>query len=372
MAVTEKYGWVNALRGYAILLVILIHSSQQLSVSKIMTLFTHTGDMGVQLFFIMSSFTLFLSYSKRKEKETLYVKRAFFIRRFFRIAPYYYLAGVFYIIYALFTVKKVNILYLIANYSFTNGIILPAINYIPPGGWSVGVEMLFYLTIPLLYKYVDTLKKAIITLVIAIVLSNGINLAAFYLIENYTKYDWINIRGWYLYFWLPNQFPLFIFGIILFFVFTQKRVSRHTGFVLLISSITLYILLMFFQFSNIYPNYFFQREYVYGLVFFLFALGVYFSKSKILTNKIIQKIGTVSFSMYLNHFMVLYVFGYVIRTVIKNSSMNQLYGDFIYICFYLISVFVTYLISNITYKMVEVNGISFGDYLIQKYIKKEI
>jgi len=373
MASTEKYGWVNALRGYAILLVILIHSSQQLSVSKTMQLLTHTGDVGVQLFFIMSSFTLFLSYSKRKERETLYVKRAFFIRRFFRIAPYYYLAGMIYIIFALVTVKKVNVLYLIANYTFTNGIIIPAINYIPPGGWSVGVEMLFYLTIPFLYKYVDTLKKAIITLVIAIVLSNGINLFAYYLIENYTKYDWIAIRGWYLYFWLPNQFPLFIYGIILFFIFKKNNIGRKTGLVLLLSSIVLLILLMFYPFSNSYPNYFFQREYVYGFVFLLFALGLYFSQSKILTNKVIQKIGIVSFSMYLNHFIILYGFGYVIRKIIKNITfLNHINSDFVFIGFYCFTVCIAYILSNITYRIVELNGIKLGDYLIQKYLKKEI
>ena len=94
----EKYGWVNALRGYAVLLVILIHTSQHFNATTAMQILTHTGDLGVQLFFIMSSFTLFNSYSKRKTEDGIHVKRRFFIRRFFRIAPYYYIAGIVYIL----------------------------------------------------------------------------------------------------------------------------------------------------------------------------------------------------------------------------------------------------------------------------------
>lgn len=86
-------------------------------------------------------------------EEYKYIKRSFFIRRFFRIAPYYYIAGIMYVLYALFVEKnQVNFLYVLSNFTFTNGIYLPAISYIPPGGWSVGVEMLFYLFLPILFK----------------------------------------------------------------------------------------------------------------------------------------------------------------------------------------------------------------------------
>ena len=100
--INEKYNWVSALRGYAVLLVLLIHASQYLSTSNFTKNICNNGDLGVQFFFILSSFTLFTSYSKRKLVEGEFVNRNFFIRRFFRIAPYYYIAGSVYIIYQLF------------------------------------------------------------------------------------------------------------------------------------------------------------------------------------------------------------------------------------------------------------------------------
>ena len=158
----EKYDWVNALRGYAILLVILVHSSQYFFVMGALKKICQRGDLGVQLFFILSSFTLFNSYSNRKAVDMENVNKNFFLRRFFRIAPYYYLAGTMYLFYRLlFKFETVSIKNLMANFTFTNGIYLPAINDIPPGGWSVGVEMLFYLMIPLLFKHINTIKKTI-------------------------------------------------------------------------------------------------------------------------------------------------------------------------------------------------------------------
>ena len=58
------------------------------------------GKYGVQLFFIASAFTLFLSRHRRSEVGN----KNFFIRRFFRIAPMYYLGIILY----LFVFKEVS------------------------------------------------------------------------------------------------------------------------------------------------------------------------------------------------------------------------------------------------------------------------
>ncbi|HSD07359.1 acyltransferase [Flavobacterium sp.] len=151
MISSEKYRWVNALRGYAILLVMLIHSSQAFKIHDFGKKIYDNGDLGVQLFFILSGFTLFNSYSKRRLREGKLTNRNFIIRRFFRIAPYYYIAGLIYVFYkVVIKHNAINLKNLIANYTFTNGIYLPGINDIPPGGWSIGIEMLFYLMIPML------------------------------------------------------------------------------------------------------------------------------------------------------------------------------------------------------------------------------
>lgn len=62
--------------------------------SKLNAMFS-MGAKVVQMFFVASSFTLFLSFNHRKNTEERYI-RNFFIRRFFRIAPMYYIVICFF------------------------------------------------------------------------------------------------------------------------------------------------------------------------------------------------------------------------------------------------------------------------------------
>ncbi len=373
MIINEKYGWVNALRGYAIVLVILIHSSQAFKVSDFSKIICENGDMGVQLFFILSSFTLFNSYSNRRFKEVKSVNRNFFIRRFFRIAPYYYFAGFIYVIYKFFIKNNnVNIINLISNFTFTNGIYLPGINDIPPGGWSIGVEMLFYLLIPMLFKYINSLNKAILIFFVTFSFSILIN----HIFLNHTTLFlnsiWEKFNPWALYFWLPNQLPVFILGIILYFFYKNIFFSFQSGQIILILSILLFFSFSFLNFSLDYPFYFFKREYVYGLIFVLFAIGTYTTNNKILINNFIRKIGIVSFSMYLNHFLIVSALGYLYNGMCK-VLVDYLYlsdmilkNDIVFWSFYFLIIIITYIISKKTYKCIELKGIDFGNELIKK------
>lgn len=369
---TEKYAWVNALRGYAILLVILIHSSFYFDVSEIGRSIYNNGDLGVQLFFILSSFTLFNSYAKRQRDERDSLNKNFFIRRLFRIAPYYYIASFIYVLYNVARHHEINLKNLIANYTFTNGVYLPGINDIPPGGWSIGVEMLFYLLIPVLFKYINNLRRAVILLVLSIAFSILVN---HILIDSTTAVlTWI--FGEYnqsaLYFWLPNQLPIFILGIILFHINRSTKFSTASGQAMLAVSIILFIACSYVKFSPDFPFYLIKREYVYGLIFTLFAIGAYTSQNHLVINKAAQKIGIVSFSMYLNHFLLLYISGFAVKTI--SSKLIQHFqlpeklfqNDLIFLLFYLSLVTATYFVSRVTYKHVEERGIKYGEKLIAR------
>ncbi|HEY9657997.1 MAG TPA: acyltransferase family protein [Allocoleopsis sp.] len=77
---------IDSLRGIAILLVILVHTSKSVEgLSFPISAISNYGQMGVQLFFIVSAYTLCLSMERRREERLKEVN--FFIRRFFRIAP---------------------------------------------------------------------------------------------------------------------------------------------------------------------------------------------------------------------------------------------------------------------------------------------
>lgn len=88
----NKLTFLEALRGYAILGVVLTHSTQKLTnLPQWLDNIGIQGARGVQLFFIVSAFTLFYSLSRKHPTHSIDVKD-FFIRRFFRIAPAFYFA----------------------------------------------------------------------------------------------------------------------------------------------------------------------------------------------------------------------------------------------------------------------------------------
>ncbi len=364
----KKYDWVDALRGYAILLVVMIHTSQ-LFLDKTFHLngLTKIGDLGVTLFFIASSFTLFNSYRSRKVIEGSQTNKFFFIRRFFRIAPLYYLAIIFYsIVYSLHAPKgfamPINFFNIIANLTFLNGVYLPAINYIPPGGWSVGDEMLFYLTIPFLFSKINSLNKAFQFLLFCIIISFLIQIACYVVVTNYTHHSWLALRGWHLYFWFPNQFPVFCFGICLFFIIDTAKVKYKEW--MLFSSILLLMLLSFINYQITFPQFLFQREYLYSFAFCCLAFSLSQTRIKFFI-KPINELGKVSFSIYLVHFVIINIVGKLLKSVFQDKLNN----DITFIIGYALVIIITYLIAKFTYGFIEKKGIAYGEHLIEK-IKK--
>jgi peptidoglycan/LPS O-acetylase OafA/YrhL len=74
------------LRGVAILLVVLVHSAISATGSVPgLTAFAHEhGERGVQLFFIVSGYTMVLTFGCKVDPAAI---RSFYIRRAFRIVP---------------------------------------------------------------------------------------------------------------------------------------------------------------------------------------------------------------------------------------------------------------------------------------------
>ena len=94
----SKLRFVDALRGFAILGVLVVHCGQ-IGINEYPSLVQNiilNGAMGVQLFFVASAFTIFLTYANLYDKEAN-PNVNFFIRRFFRIAPMYYLGIIYFL-----------------------------------------------------------------------------------------------------------------------------------------------------------------------------------------------------------------------------------------------------------------------------------
>lgn len=177
--------WIDALRGLAILMVLANHVALVVpGLSAPVQALARFGQMGVQLFFVASAYTLCLSWQQRRAEEPQPVLR-FLLRRLFRIAPLYWFGiTLFALLHALQTgghpADPYTAANLLANAAFVHGFVPGAQNGIVPGGWSIGTEMAFYAAFPLLMAALAqwpgvraSLAAAAVALALALVFQAG-------------------------------------------------------------------------------------------------------------------------------------------------------------------------------------------------------
>src|SRR6516165_1592639 len=214
----RRYAHIDALRGYAILMVIAIHTSQAFpDLPKSLATFLSQGARGVQLFFVTSALTLAVSWAARNESAT-----DFYTRRFFRIAPMFWLAIPFFVWLdgtdpSLYAPDGIGFRHIAMTAMFVLGFWPDTITSVVPGGWSVADEVIFYALFPAIIPALlkASRKSLIIVAVAAIVLGTQFSrlLEGFsYLLSPSAQ----SVAGIYFSLWFPRQLPCFIFGILLF------------------------------------------------------------------------------------------------------------------------------------------------------------
>ena len=160
-----NFKYIDALRGWAILGVVLVHSTQWVTPSsQLFDALAREGARGVQLFFVISAFTLFGSMTARCQEPRFIVN--FLIRRFFRIAPLFYLSLIGYTCLngfnaRYFAPEGVAWWFFPLTISFFNGWMPQTINSVVPGGWSIAVEAMFYVSLPLLFTKIRGIKASL-------------------------------------------------------------------------------------------------------------------------------------------------------------------------------------------------------------------
>ncbi len=366
----KKYEYIDSLRGLAILLVILVHAAQHFeTLSPAVFFLAYKGQYGVQLFFISSALTLFLSYAQRGSIDQGNTVKFFLIRRLFRIAPAFYIAIILYS--ALIVLQPVSsmpnpirIVDVILSIFFINGFFPGSINYVPPGGWSVAIEMIFYLLIPFFFARIKTLRTAIWFFLGTVVLAYLSNRIGAYLMINYTHLDYAYQKTWYFYFWLPNQLPVFMLGILLFHVLKRHiTLSKAMATLIIVLStvvmISLFYIIRFYKLEDAVPE-----HILVGILFSCIVFAMSKARIGLLENKVTRELGKLSFSMYLWHFIILQGLAYVIRRVIHADPGIQV------AILYLAGVPIIALVSSISYDRIEMKGIQAGKKVIEKMQRK--
>ena len=348
----NKIGFVDALRGIAIIGVLIIHCGQvgTNNYSPFFQSIVVNGAIGVQLFFVASAFTIFLTYSNRYGKEANLVSN-FFVRRFFRIAPMYYL-GVIYFLwqdgfgarYWLGDVSTISTWNVLSNILFFHSINPYWITSVVPGGWSIAVEVFFYCLVPFLFLRIRNLNQAVSMFLITI----GLRMIFQSLFQHNPLIASEHLWKEYLFFYPINQLPVFACGITLYFLIKARPAEWRIEPIIVFVFCVLLLAQLLTNTAFIFP-----LHIQFAMAFVILGYALSRAEFFLLVNPITIYIGKISYSMYLVHFAILYwleKFNYI-----DFAPSEILYFNVInYLLRFSCLAALTILVSTCTYYLIEV------------------
>jgi exopolysaccharide production protein ExoZ len=373
----ERYGFVNALRGFAFMLVLLVHCANTIAdLPPKLDQLVGQGARGVQLFFLISAFTLVHSLAAREGREEKLILN-FFLRRFFRIAPLFWLAICIWLWIdgpsapRYWAPQGVSPSGIALTFLFLNGWHPDTLTAIVPGGWSIAVEMMFYLLVPFLYRSVRNLQAAL-WLVLATLIAGSLSSALLnkWMHQFYpAKFNYMLDSFFSL--WLPMQLHVFALGFVLYFILKKQSLEgrspasaanrKSEAWLLLGTALYLLIGGAFGRLAVI-PVYL-----IYGTGFLFFSWSFAMRPLPLLVNRLTNHIGIVSFSAYVNHFLVLHAIQALSPTIpalqrllcVHSSPITQL------VVLYGFAFAITMLASTLTWRIIEEPGIALGRIVIR-------
>jgi peptidoglycan/LPS O-acetylase OafA/YrhL len=280
---------LDSLRGIAALAVVFFHYTTNyrdkfsLDFSKIYDF--EYGHYGVQLFFIISGFVIYMSLSKVKSVGE------FVFKRFLRLFPTYWFSLSLTLL-ALFMFPIPNYQYsvkeILLNYTMFQGVI--KIRNVDGSYWSLLPELFFYILMAFVIRFKFLTKI------------------------NYVVFIWLglillsSIKPSFLDVFLNLRFGMFFIAGIMFYQIKFHKDTFVEHFVIALSLISVYVVrkdLEYFLFAT--------------LIFSLFYLFVY-GKLNFLNQKVLLFLGFISYPLYLIH----QAFGYVIIYNLKNNGVNEI------------------------------------------------
>lgn len=353
---------IEALRALAAFIILILHmvafSGMKLP-SYLNIIHTHFR-LGVPLFYTLSGFVLAYTYLNKLQTHSQIV--CFYIRRFFRIAPLFYFMLI--ITPALLpSYAPTSLRDILLNIGMIFGLIPGKQLSLVIAGWSIGVEILFYLIFPLFAIFTNSVRSGIIAWLIIMFISSCFLSAT----SPLTSVSNTMLAGTDTYLSILSQLPHFLSGIVAYLIwektgFLQKRTLGIglLSFTILATTVIVYKESLILSLSS---NGLRLELYIWSLLFMILILSLCFWPVKYLVNRITTNLGKISFSLYLTHPVIMLLLSNVYINISK--FIHSELGNFI-ICA-VITMFSVTLISNITFKLIELPGMQYGKWLSNKF-----
>lgn len=219
-----ELSWVDSLKGIAICGVVMIHSGGA-HLLGILGSIGFMGKNGVQLFFVISALLAYISLDRffydRKSEVKMKTIALWWKKKFVRLVPLWYLSILVCTIYGgnhywLGIEGHITVNNILSHVLFVHGFFPHYINSIIGVEWYLGNLVIFFIFVPFIYKYVDSLKKSVALFVGSTFFCNILNYYAVSFLPQ-TEDAYI----YELYFsttWIFAQLPVLMLGIVLYFI----------------------------------------------------------------------------------------------------------------------------------------------------------
>ncbi|ELO9304837.1 acyltransferase [Escherichia coli] len=329
----KSYGdtdFITGIRAFAILSVILIHSGgaglryfgwygNNLS---------NLGAMGPCIFFVISGYSVSVSY----EKSSCYL--SFLKNRILRIAPLYY----FWIVVFILLFQGVgywgerygaslNFYNLLMHISFLSFADYRVANSILGVEWSLSIEVFWYIFLPAIILVMRSKTSVCIMLITSWLLFT----ISLIILKSYSSPN--NDDVMIAYYWTPfPYFFSFCAGVAAYRVRSWWRFSGLSADIALLLSITLILLYPIMERYSV--NKIIDKPVLFSmLTMVIISVG---NKDghilrSLLCNKVSIFIGSISYSLYLSHYVVIFLVGPYLTEFKENSIWH-------FIIFLLISI----------------------------------
>lgn len=345
---------VEALRAVAALMIVFYHlvllPSPNLALPYGMGVIKERFGLGVPLFYALSGFVLAHGYLGRLDSAGKV--RSFYLRRLFRIAPLFYFMMLLWLVASQIKWGSFRTSFpdLVLNLLFLFGLVPGKHESVVWAGWSIGVEMLFYLVFPLFTMIVATRTAGLLAWTIAVWVGS-------------VFYDTLTAMGVgsYAYLNLMTHLPNFLIGVLAFLIWRdfEFRKSKSLGVVMFFATLMLAGFLAYssgFQAILAHARGVRLDLYGWGVVFMGLILSVCFWPNRFIVNPVTTYLGKISFSLYLWHplliVLLLDVFAFWRRYLQRDDLI------FAACATSLLVLLVT--VSTLSHRWIELPGIAYG------------
>ncbi|MFD2936750.1 acyltransferase family protein [Spirosoma flavum] len=368
MSDTKSRIWgLDLMRATAIIFVLVFHwlaiNLNGVEYSDIVYYSSILGYLGVEFFFVLSGFLIggILIKLYVNEKFTLTTIWHFWIKRWLRTLPLYYSILLVYLLYA--QVKHIHIsgvwkyVLFVQNFFEYN----THNNDFYGVSWSLAIEEWFYLSFPLilyithllLNKSMSSRKIIFITIILYLALPLCERLYLAYLSDDIS---WKSVFRKAVV-CREDSIAFGVLGSFLFVYAKDKIYHNKLVFFVFGSTILIFCSLIFIQ--EVAKDYFyntggvsiFSKTLLFSLVNFgiLFMLPFFYytTTTSNLFSLCISYVSKISYSLYLNHMLVLLFVNKLLKFFISTQSSIYLY------CNVVLFIVFSFLLSSLTYKYIE-------------------